>query len=157
MFMKCFVSCWCLFYFYLSYGVVLSKGKGRRSWFSVLLMSLRASLTAHFPADDTKADIRLEGGRRGRWSLSAALRPVCMCVPDTCIGLPQDHQFSLADKCGKGSTRLSGSTENLEWCHPAHLHWDPQWEGRHPHRLYKVGGLKCGKNKMRQEKDPEHK
>lgn len=37
-----------------------------------------ASLTAHLPADEMTADIRLEGGMRCRWSLSATIHPVCL-------------------------------------------------------------------------------
>lgn len=82
--MKCSASCWrdkevSLLFFHSSYWVVLSKRKGRRSWCSVLLACLRASVTAHLPADETTADIRLEGGPRGRWS-PFTLHPVCMCV-----------------------------------------------------------------------------
>lgn len=71
-----------LLFFHLSHWVVLSKRKGRRPRCGVLLASLRASVTAHLPAEETTADIRLEGGVRGRWSPLCyyTIHPVCMFV-----------------------------------------------------------------------------
>lgn len=127
------------FFPHSSHWVVLSKRKRRRPWCSVLLASLCASLTAHLPADDCRYQIR---ARHAMPVVPLCYYTSCMFVFDTCVGLLQDCAVSLADGWGKGSTYLSGSTENLEWRHPTHLHRDPQWEGWHSHRLHKVGEKK---------------
>lgn len=138
---------------HLSHWVVLSKRKRRRPSRGTLLASLRASHRAPLAADEITADIRLEfggGHMRCRWSLIANVHlvRVWLYACNTCAGHLQDCAVSLADGRGERSPHLSGSTEDLEWRHPAHLHRGPQWKGRHSHRLHKVKGGLLGKEKQ---------
>lgn len=119
-------------------GWLNQRGKMKRPWCSATLRAWgrhgqHTSSLMRQPQISDEREARNAGGPSLLCILHAS-------VSDTCVGLPQDCALSLADGRGKGSTHLSGSPENLEWRHPAHLHRDPQWEGWYPHWLHKVGG-----------------